>query len=141
MRNMKINIINSYDDNSYDDTLNHVLNTASNHLNLEDDILSIVLVSNDEIQTLNKTYRNKDYATDVLSFPDGEHHHLGDVIISIDKCHTQALEYEHSFERELSFLAVHGLLHCLGYDHQTKEEETEMNTLAQTILNQSNIRR
>lgn len=141
MRNMRINIINSYDEKNYLTVLDPVFQKASNMLHLESDILSIVLVDNKTIHDMNKTYRHKDYATDVLSFPDGENHHLGDVIISIDKCHAQALEYEHSFERELCFLAVHGLLHCLGYDHQTNEEESEMDTLAQSILNQSNIRR
>ncbi|MEC9484375.1 MAG: rRNA maturation RNase YbeY [Candidatus Izemoplasma sp.] len=138
---MRINIINSYDEKNYLTVLDPVFQKASNMLHLESDILSIVLVDNKTIHDMNKTYRHKDYATDVLSFPDGENHHLGDVIISIDKCHAQALEYEHSFERELCFLAVHGLLHCLGYDHQTNEEESEMDTLAQSILNQSNIRR
>jgi probable rRNA maturation factor len=83
---------------------------------------------------LNRDYRNKDAATDVLSFPleeemDGEsepeviggptERMLGDIVISIEKVVEQAGEYGHSIERELAFLAVHGMLHLLGYDHET----------------------
>ncbi|MCF7925480.1 MAG: rRNA maturation RNase YbeY [Candidatus Izimaplasma sp.] len=138
---MRINITNSYDNNAYDSILKSLFDVASKTLNLNNSVLNIVLVDNDTIQTMNRTYRQKDYATDVLSFPDGTLHHLGDVIISIDKCKAQALEYKHSFERELAFLSIHGLLHCLGYDHKTNHEEQQMNQLAQSILEQASYKR
>ena len=101
--------------------------------------LSVSFVNNEEIQELNKVYRKKDEPTDVISFAlqDGEEDHLkfteseepvilGDIIISIDKVEEQAKEYNHSFDRELGFLAVHGFLHLLGYDHMNESEEKVM---------------
>ena len=101
--------------------------------------LSITIVDNETIQEINKQYRDKDQPTDVISFALEEHgeeeieirgdnlpRHLGDIIISIEKVNEQANEYGHSFNRELGFLAVHGFLHLLGYDHMTTEEEKEM---------------
>ena len=92
----------------------------------------------------NKEYRDKDAPTDVISFaleddktviePDGVRI-LGDIYISIDKVHEQALEYGHSFKRELSFLAVHGLLHLLGYDHMEKSDEEVMFKKQEEVLN------
>ena len=66
---------------------------------------------------------------------------LGDIYISIDKARTQAIEYGHSFKRELCFLAVHGFLHLLGYDHMIKEEEEIMFNLQEEILNEAKITR
>lgn len=141
MRNMKINITNSYDDASYLSLIEAALNVASQTLSLENKLVSIVFVNNTTIHDMNKTYRNKDYATDVLTFVDGTDDHLGDIIISIDKAKEQAQRYNHSFQRELSFLSIHGVLHCLGYDHQTPEEEAKMMDLTNQILNEANIKR
>lgn len=95
--------------------------------------VSILLVDDETIRTLNCDYRGKDASTDVLSFPleeeneaDGEPEViggpsgrlLGDIVISIETARKQAVEYNHSLERELAFLAVHGLLHLLGHDHE-----------------------
>jgi len=92
--------------------------------------LSLVLCNNDYIHFYNKEYRNKDYPTDVLSFVDGERMgkitYLGDVIISIDKVKSQSEEYGVSFEEEFSRLLVHGILHLLGYDHETSEEDEKV---------------
>lgn len=95
--------------------------------------LSVVFVSNKEIQRLNKTWRGKDYATDVLSFPldleappHGLPFEIGELIISLEKAEEQAEEYGHSFERELAFLFVHGCLHVLGFDHMNSKDEKEM---------------
>ncbi|MBX9572424.1 MAG: rRNA maturation RNase YbeY [Candidatus Obscuribacterales bacterium] len=95
--------------------------------------LSVVLVSNKEIQKLNKTWMGKDYATDVLSFPlDLEEHlpglpyEIGELVISLEKAQEQAGEYGHSFERELAFLFVHGCLHVLGFDHMNAKDEKDM---------------
>ena len=92
--------------------------------------ISLVLCNNDYIHFYNKEYRNKDYPTDVLSFVDGERigkiTYLGDIIISIDKVKSQSEEYGVSFEEEFSRLLVHGILHLLGYDHETSEEDEKL---------------
>lgn len=92
--------------------------------------LSLVMCNNDYIHFYNKEYRNKDYPTDVLSFVDGERigkiTYLGDIIISIDKVKSQSEEYGVSFEEEFSRLLVHGILHLLGYDHETSEEDEKV---------------
>ncbi len=96
-------------------------------------IISLMLVSNQQIKILNQKWLGKNKSTDVLSFPltlvppsvpiPWE---LGEVIISTEKVSSQATEFGHSIERELAFLFVHGLLHLLGFDHQSKTEEKEM---------------
>lgn len=107
----------------------------------ESAILSVALVSNKEIQKLNKEWRGKDYATDVLSFPleldfevDGVPFEMGELIISVEKAKEQAEEYGHSFEREMSFLFVHGCLHILGFDHITAKDEKDMFNRQKEIL-------
>jgi probable rRNA maturation factor len=116
--------------------------------------VSITYVSNERIQEINREYRDKDTATDVISFAmeelgEGEvelsgvdmPRILGDIIISIPRTKEQADEYGHSFERELGFLAVHGFLHLLGFDHMTEEDEKEMFTLQKEILNDYGLAR
>lgn len=110
-------------------------------LNLSEDTeFSLTFVNNEEIHKLNKEYRKKDYATDVLSFPFENEFNLpinnimGDVIISLQKAQAQAEEYGHSFNRELGFLIIHGILHLIGYDHETKEDEVEMFSLQKKLL-------
>lgn len=109
-----------------EDAVEECLIEESFDLNVE---LSLSFVDNEEIRYLNKTYRKKDYETDVLSFPMNEEIGdliiLGDIIISIDKVIEQAKEYEHSFERELIYLIIHGMFHLLGYDH-IKEVDKKM---------------
>lgn len=103
---------------------------------------NVIIVDNPYIHKINKEYRNIDRETDVISFAleDEKRENftkirlLGDIYISIDKAKEQAISYEHSLERELSFLAVHGLLHLLGYDHMTKEDEKIMFTKQKEIL-------
>ena len=120
--------------------LEKLLDYAREKEEIENDAeLSITIVDNETIQEINKQYSDKDQPTDVISFALEEHgeeeieirgdnlpRHLGDIIISIEKVNEQANEYGHSFNRELGFLAVHGFLHLLGYDHMTTEEEKEM---------------
>ncbi|MGM8213525.1 rRNA maturation RNase YbeY [Virgibacillus sp. W0430] len=109
--------------------------------------LSINFVDNREIQELNRNYRQQDTPTDVISFAlqdsvDGEVSIvgedipllLGDIVISVDKAKQQAEAYNHSLQRELGFLAVHGFLHLLGYDHYNEESEREMFTKQEEIL-------
>jgi probable rRNA maturation factor len=132
-----------------------LLQFAAKKQNLSGDIeLSVTFVDNDRIQEINKEYRNKDQATDVISFAmeelgEGEvelvgvdmPRVLGDIIISVDRTKEQAEEYGHSYTRELGFLAVHGFLHLLGYDHLTREEEEVMFTLQKEILDEFGLQR
>jgi len=120
--------------------IENLLNYAADKEHIEDGTeISVMIVSNDEIQKINKAYRSKDYATDVISFAMEElgvdeleirgadmPRMLGDIIISIDKAQEQAQEYGHSYMRELGFLTIHGFLHLLGYDHIEEEDEKKM---------------
>ena len=138
---MKINIINKFDSKSYDEVIKKVLTNGFNILNKRDYSINIILVDSNEIKELNKKYREKDYETDVLTFPDGYLNSLGDVFISIPKAVLQADEYKHSFERELGFLTVHGLLHTLGYEHDNEEDEQVMIDLQNRVLKKSGLNR
>lgn len=108
---------------------------------IENAVFAIIIVDDREIRDLNKNYRNIDAATDVISFALEDDtmstidtRVLGDIYISIDRAKAQALEYEHSLKRELSFLALHGLLHLLGFDHETAEDEEKMFALQKEVL-------
>ncbi|MGK7377804.1 rRNA maturation RNase YbeY [Planococcus sp. 1R117A] len=116
--------------------------------------VSVTFVTNEMIQGINKEYRGKDAPTDVISFAmeemgEGEveivgalePRMLGDIIISLDRTKEQAADYGHSFERELGFLAVHGFLHLLGYDHMNQEDEKEMFAKQEEILSSFGITR
>jgi probable rRNA maturation factor len=104
--------------------------------------IDIAIVTDERIRELNRTFRNVDSATDVLSFPSSEEiiegppalGFLGDIAISFETAERQALEYGHSLGRELGFLAVHGALHLMGLDHGTPEEEAAMNKKQEEIL-------
>ena len=132
------------------DELKDMLSDFCKREGLGNVIFNIIIIDNPTIHKINKEYRNKDAPTDVISFaleddktviePDGVRI-LGDIYISIDKVHEQALEYGHSFKRELSFLAVHGLLHLLGYDHMEKEDEVIMFSKQELILNEAGIKK
>lgn len=119
-------------------------------------IITITLTNAENIRKINKQFRNIDKATDVLSFPMFdkdelenkiknrlfEHEDvLGDIIISIPRVEEQAKEYGHSFERELSYMVVHGFYHLMGYDHIKEEDKKEMRPKEERILNQLNILR
>lgn len=110
--------------------------------------VSFIIVNNDEIRKINKGYRNIDRETDVITFAliDGEEENiipeeLGDIFISYEKVISQANEYGHSVLREFAFLVTHGMLHILGYDHQTKEDEELMFGIQEEILNKLKIYR
>ena len=131
------------------DYLNDVILATLKHENAENAYLSIIFVSSEEIQEINKTYRNIDRVTDVISFALEDNNEqivgeriLGDIYLCIDRMKEQAKEYGHSEKRELSFLVCHGLLHLLGYDHvNNKEEEQVMFSLQDEILDSLDIRR
>lgn len=129
--------------------LENLLELAGKLENIGEAEVSVTFVDNERIQEINKEYRDKDQPTDVISFAmeelgEGEVEiisgfvpkHLGDIIISIPRTREQAEEYGHSFHRELGFLAVHGFLHLLGYDHMTEEDEKEMFTRQDEILSE-----
>ena len=110
--------------------------------------VSIVLVDNSHIHELNLTYRDKDSPTDVLAFnlqdsdecvASSEDILLGDVVISLEKALEQGNALGHSLEREVAFLAVHGILHLLGYDHDSDAAEQEMQEKQSMILKEFNI--
>lgn len=116
--------------------------------------VSITFVTNEAIREMNREYRDKDQPTDVISFAleelgegeievvfEGMPRILGDIIISIDRTKEQAEEYGHSFERELGFLAVHGFLHLLGYDHMEPEDEKVMFRKQDEILQSYGLER
>lgn len=121
--------------------------------------ISVMFTDNAEIRRLNREYRGIDRATDVLSFPLIEYDEegyvveeymdfnpngemlLGDIVISLERAAEQALEYGHSFEREVGFLAVHSMLHLLGYDHETPDDEAEMFGYQREILKEMNLER
>ncbi|KFZ40781.1 MULTISPECIES: rRNA maturation RNase YbeY [Thermoactinomyces] len=129
------------------------LRAAARAENLPPADVAVTVVDNEQIHALNKEYRQVDRPTDVLSFPlwepgeewviseEEETVPLGDIVISYPKAKEQAEEYGHSLERELGFLAVHGFLHLLGYDHETAEEEKEMFQRQEEILQQAGLHR
>ena len=118
-------------------------------LKIKKGIFNIIFVTNEEIHKINKEYRKVDRVTDVISFAlednkDIEYKDfrlLGDIYIAIDVAYEQAIEYNHSSEREVCFLATHGLLHLLGYEHMTEEEEKEMFGKQEELLNAYDIKR
>lgn len=134
--------------------IDSLLTFAKKQENIESDAeLSVTFVDKDEIQNINKVYRDKDKVTDVISFaleedePDIDMNDLeiprvlGDIIICTDVAQEQAESYGHSFERELGFLALHGFLHLLGYDHMTEDDEKEMFGRQDAILNSYGLTR
>ena len=131
------------------DELSKLLPYLANYFKLDNIVCSVIIVDNKKIHEINKEYRNIDRETDVISFAleddknitDSPIRVLGDIYISIDKAKQQANEYGHSLKRELCFLATHGFLHLLGYDHMKKEDEDIMFPLQEKILNEYGVGR
>lgn len=121
--------------------------------------VSVTFVDNEQIREINREYRNIDAPTDVLSFPmldnkadldrqditnldmDTGDAVLGDIVLSLQKALEQSQEYGHSYEREIAFLTVHGVLHLLGYDHETETDRIRMREREEHILEQLNLKR
>lgn len=117
--------------------------------------LSVTFMDDEAIRSVNAEFRGKDSPTDVISFALEELSEgevaivqeenmpvvLGDIIISIETARRQAEEYNHAFERELGFLALHGFLHLLGYDHMDEDEERKMFGRQTDILNSFGLER
>ena len=132
------------------ETVEKVLYSAIEKEKLEKVSFNLIIVDNDYIHDLNKNYRNIDRETDVITFAlededsivlPSDERVLGDIYISIDKAESQSEEYGHSLLRELSFLAVHGFYHLLGYDHMTPEDEKVMFKNQEEVLETYGIRR
>lgn len=133
--------------------INSVITESLKYEGISDNCeISVTIVDNKEIHSINLKHRGIDRPTDVLSFPlidfdketlpnDGTKIYLGDIIISIEKAAEQAKEYGHSIEREIGFLTAHSMLHLLGYDHMTYEEEEIMFKKQEEILENLNLRR
>ena len=142
--------------------IKRVLERALKHLNQPSELLemSLSIVSPEQIQELNKSFREVDKVTDVLSFPTCDNPtrgaitvvcenvnpetdlvNIGDIVICMERAKEQAKEYGHSLKRELAFLSLHGLLHLLGYDHIEEDDEKQMVALQKEILNQAGITR
>ena len=126
----------------------------------EELLIEIAFVSAEEIQELNKEQRSIDKVTDVLSFPyldnirgevltaahfgnerEEDGFLLGSICICMQRAKEQAEEYGHSLEREVCYLALHGILHCFGYDHIEKVDEEQMTALAEQIMTKLNLKR
>ncbi|HBJ1646687.1 TPA: rRNA maturation RNase YbeY [Clostridium botulinum] len=127
--------------------------------------ISLLFVDNEEIREINNETRNIDRATDVLSFPmldypekkvfkevytendffeadfDGDDLVLGDIVLSLERALEQSKEYNHSYEREASYLVVHSVLHLLGYDHMEEDDKVKMRKREEEILTALDIRR
>ena len=115
---------------------------------LDNIIYNVIIVDNEKIREINRDYRNKDSATDVISFAlednktiNLDHRLLGDIYICVERAEEQAKEYGHSFKRELYFLATHGFLHLLGYDHMEKSDEEIMFKKQEEVLSRYGIER
>jgi len=129
--------------------LEKVLEFACKHMKVDNPLLNVVIVDNKKIQEINKEYRGKDAVTDVISFAfeevnDVEYDNvrfLGEIYISYERCKEQAKDFGHSVKREFCYLAVHGLLHLLGYDHMVEEDKKVMRALEEEILNEYDITR
>lgn len=135
----------------YEKIVKKVLTQCFKEEQLENTKLSItiILTTPENIRKINKEYRNVDKATDVLSFPIFEKDELsqklqendfvyedmlGDIMISMERVKEQAEEYEHSFEREFSYMLVHGFYHLMGYDHIQEEDKKIMRPKEEKIL-------
>jgi len=141
----------------YEDLIKKVLDKCYEIEEIEG-YICITLTNNENIKEINKQYRNIDKATDVLSFPMYEKEEIeqirkeglsdvieqitiGDIIISIPKVIEQAKEYEHSFERELAYMLVHGFCHLMGFDHIEENDKQEMRKEEEKILEALKISR
>ena len=138
-------------ENNYEQDFTAIIEQALKTLGIEDDVeVSCVLVDDERIHEINREYRHIDRSTDVISFAmedndqfyvEGMPRTLGDIFISVDHAKKQAEEYGHSLRREMCFLFTHGILHLLGYDHMTDEQEKEMFGLQDQILGALSIDR
>lgn len=146
------------ENSKYEKTIKKVVEKCFEEEGISDSklCLTVTLTNPENIRKINKEYRKIDKETDVLSFPMFEKQELdemiakkqfehedvlGDIIISIARVEEQAKEYGHSFERELSYMVVHGFYHVMGYDHIKEEDKVKMRPKEENVLNKLGIRR
>ncbi len=152
-------VYNEIEENpKYEEIIGKVVQKCYKKENLQNSnlILTITLTTPQNIRKLNNTYRNIDRATDVLSFPVFEKQELenkikaqdftfedmlGDIVISVEQVQEQAKEYGHSFERELSYMVVHGFYHLMGYDHIEEQDKELMRKKEESVLKELKISR
>ena len=147
---MNIEVINLLDKKvEFLDELKEFLENVCHDEKLDNVMFNVIIVDNPKIHEINKEYRGIDRETDVISFAleddktfnRTDFRILGDIYISLDRVISQSEEYGHSFKRELFFLALHGLLHLLGYDHMKKEDEVVMFGKQEEVLKKYGIER
>ena len=147
---MNIEVINTLEkDVQYLEELKEFLLNVCHDEKLDNVIFNVIIVDNEKIHEINKEYRGIDRETDVISFAleddksfnRSDFRIQGDIYISLDKVISQSEEYGHSFKRELFFLALHGLLHLLGYDHMKEEDEKVMFGKQEEVLKKYGIER
>ena len=142
-------IFNTIDEDIDFTNVDNICKFACKKLDIINPLFNIIIVDKEKIQQINRDYRNKDAVTDVISFAfeevdDVEYDNirfLGEIYICYDRCVEQASEYGHSIKREFCYLAVHGLLHLLGYDHMTEEDKKVMRAKEEEILGEYDITR
>ena len=154
----KVTYLDTKENKEYEDIILNGLKKCLEieHLPEENLLVSVTLTTPQNIRKLNKEYRNIDKETDVLSFPMFEKEEianmldnknldyndiLGDMVISLQKVQEQAVEYGHSFERELSYMVVHSFYHLMGYDHIKEEDKKIMRPKEEFVLNELNLNR
>lgn len=137
-----IEVYNETNCDAYIKDIENILKLGLKHMNIKDSYISVVIVDKDKIHEINKTYRDVDKVTDVISFafednggitPDGLRI-LGEIYLCMDKAKEQAIEYGHSNKREICYLVTHGLLHLLGYNHEKEEDKKKMRIKEEEIL-------
>lgn len=147
---MNIDVVSLVDEEIEElSNLKEFLYKVCNDEKLDNVMFNVIIVDDEKIHEINKEYRGIDRPTDVISFAleddktfnRSDIRVLGDIYISLDKVKSQSNEYGHSFKRELYFLALHGLLHLLGYDHMTKEDEKVMFDKQEEVLSRYGIER
>lgn len=155
---VEINYIETEENPENEKLIEAVLKTCYKEENMDKLGLyvSVTLTCPSYIRKVNKQYREIDKETDVLSFPMFEKEEIdkmvenqireikdifGDIIVSVDRVKEQAIEYGHTFERELAYMIVHGFYHLRGYDHMTDDEKVVMRAKEEVILNKLNITR
>lgn len=124
-----------------DEEINKYVEYLDNQLELANKYFSLILIDDESMHQYNYEYRNIDRSTDVLTFVDYQDDYLGDIYINEKRVVDQAKEYNHSIKREFLFLITHGVLHLLGYDHQTKEEEKIMFEKQEQLLSNYGVNR
>ena len=153
----EVNFLDIEENSEYIDLVERVIGQAFKKENVDkiNLYINIILTNPENIKRINKMYRNIDKETDVLSFPMFEKEEienmknngndieetLGDIVISIERVKQQAEEYGHGFERELSYMLIHGFYHLMGYDHMEEEDKNIMSEKEEGVLSLLNIQR